>query len=199
MRDIRGLTIPDLANKLHESLKGEEENLSTNERFSLNQQNRRTLRHILARLTNYVEIQSGQPSHYLNYVGEGKARYEIEHIWSIHYDQHKDEFSNQTDFMEYRNRIGGLLLLPKSFNASYGDLSFEDKLSHYNTQNLLARSLHKQCYKHNPGFLNFLRESKLPFKPYETFDKAAIEERSILYRELARHVWNPDALLTDKI
>ena len=30
-----------------------------------------------------------------------------------------DEFKNEHDFAEHRNRVGGLLLLPKSFNASY--------------------------------------------------------------------------------
>ncbi|GAG76125.1 unnamed protein product, partial [marine sediment metagenome] len=30
---------------------------------------------------------------------------------------------------------GGLLLLPKSFNGSYGDLPYESKLEHYYGQN----------------------------------------------------------------
>jgi hypothetical protein len=50
--------------------------------------------------------------------------------------------SHPADFAAYRNRIGALLLLPKSFNASYGDLPYQEKLSHYNSPNLLARSLH---------------------------------------------------------
>ena len=49
--------------------------------------------------------------------------------------------SHPADFAEHRNRIGGLLLLPKAFNASFGDLAYENKLPHYNSQNLLARSL----------------------------------------------------------
>ena len=89
---------------------------------ALHQQNRYALHRILARLTDYVETQSGQPSRYLDYVSEGKARYEVEHIWADHPERHTDEFAHPADFAEYRNRIGGLLLLPKSFNASYGDL-----------------------------------------------------------------------------
>src|SRR5205085_33374 len=115
------------------------------------------------RLTEYVETQSGYPSQYMNYVSEGKARFEVEHIWSDHPEQHADEFPHPADFAEHRNRIGGLLLLPKRFNASYGDLPYEKKLPHYLTQNLLARSLHPQCYEHNPGFVNFIKTSSLPF------------------------------------
>ena len=65
----------------------------------------------------------------------------------------------RSEFAEYRNRIGGLLLLPKSFNASYGDLPYAEKRGHYLGQNLLARSLHEQAYDHNPGFRRFIEES----------------------------------------
>ena len=63
--------------------------------------------------------------------------------------------------------IGDLLLLPKSFNASYGDLPYEEKLVHYDSQNLLARSLNANAYDHNPGFLRVHRKqwSVLPTTP----------------------------------
>ena len=157
MRDIRGLSIDALAIKLNAFLKQEEETFASNDRLRIHQQNRYAIHRILARITDYVEVQSGLPSHYLDYVNEGSTRYEVEHIWSDHPEQHTDEFSHAADFAEYRNRIGGLLLLPKSFNASYGDLSYADKLPHYNTQNLLARSLHPLCYQNNPGFLGFIQ------------------------------------------
>ncbi len=93
------------------------------------------------------------------------------------------------------------MLLPKSFNASYGDLPYtadqpgKGKLPHYLTQNLLARSLHSQCYQHNPGFLQFVKESGLPFKAHPSFKKADLEERGELYRLIAEQAWNPDDLL----
>ena len=87
------------------------------------------------------------------------------------------------------------MLLPKSFNASFGDLSYADKVPHYNTQNLLARSLHQQCYDHNPGFLRFRDKSGLPFVAHEEFDIAALEQRSELYRQIAERIWNPADLL----
>ena len=196
MRDIRGLAADALAQRLHEFLGKEDETFASNERLRVHQQNRYALHRILARITDYVETQSGQPSRYLDYVSEGKTRYEVEHIWADHPARHTTEFSHPADFAEHRNRIGGLLLLPKSFNASYGDLSYADKLPHYNTQNLLARSLHPQCYEHNPGFLRFRQESGLPFKAHAEFKKADLEQRSELYRQIAERIWNPAELLT---
>lgn len=195
MRDIRGLSPDALAHKLHEFLGKEGETFASNDRLRVHQQNRYPLHRILARLTDYVETQSGQPSRYLDYVSEGRTRYEVEHIWANHPERHTTEFPHPADFAEHRNRIGGLLLLPKSFNASYGDLSYAQKLQHYNTQNLLARSLHPQCYEHNPGFLRFKEQSGLPFESYEEFNQAELERRSELYRQIAERIWNPADLL----
>lgn len=193
MLNIRHLNPHDLAQKLYELLNKEQETFNSNDRLRMHQQNRYAIHRILARITDYVETQSGEPSRYSNYVATvGKNRYEIEHIWADHYEDHEDEFEHPNDFDEYRNRIGGLLLLPKRFNASYGDLPYEKKISHYYSQNLLARSLHPKCYEHNPGFLRFIEESKLPFKHHEHFKKVNLDERSDLYREIAGHIWNPE-------
>jgi hypothetical protein len=89
---------------------------------------------------------------------------------------------------------GGLLLLPKSFNASYGDLPCAEKRRHYVGQNLLARSLHEQAYDHNPGFRRFIEESGLPFRAHAAFTKADLDARQELYRALAERIWNPDRL-----
>jgi hypothetical protein len=82
MRDIRGLAQEALAQKLHDFLKREAETFVSNDRLRLHQQNRYALHRTLARITDYVETQSGQPSRYLDYGSEGKTRYEVEHIWA---------------------------------------------------------------------------------------------------------------------
>jgi uncharacterized protein with ParB-like and HNH nuclease domain len=204
LRDIRGLEPDALAHKLHEFLRKEEETFASNDRLRMHQQNRYPLHRILARLTDYVETQSGQPSRYLDYVSEGKTRYEVEHVWADHPERHTSEFSHPADFSDHRNRIGGLLLLPKSFNASYGDLPYTNetdtekgKLPHYNSQNLLARSLHPLCYDHNPGFLRFKEHNNLPFAPLARFEKADLDARSQLYRQIAELIWNPSDLLKE--
>jgi len=87
--------------------------------------NGKQIHRLLARMTDYVETQSGRASRYAEYIQRrGKNGYEVEHIWADHPERHQDEFGHPTDFAEYRNRIGGLLLLPKSFNASYGDMPY---------------------------------------------------------------------------
>lgn len=198
MRDIRGLAPEPLAHKLHELLEGDDVTFASNDRLYLHQQNRWYLHRILARLTDYVERQSGMPSHYLEYVSDtGKNRYEVEHIWADKPERHSDEFPQSADFADYRNRIGGLLLLPKSFNASYGDLPYERKLPNYDSQNLLARSLNPHAYEHNPGFLRFVRDSGLIFRAHPEFKKADLDERGALYRQLAERLWDPEQLLRE--
>ncbi len=198
MRDIRGLEPKALAIKLREALDQETETFTTNDRLWVHQQNRAYVHRILARITDYVEQQSGIPSRYLEYVRDlGTNRYEVEHIWANKPERHTDEFAHPADFAEYRNRIGGLLLLPKSFNASYGDLPYDQKRPHYNGQNLLARSLCHEAYDHNSRFLTFVQESGLPFHEHPQFKKADLDERGVLYRKIAERIWNPDNLLRE--
>lgn len=204
MRDIRRLAPDELAQVLFEKLKTEDENFDQNSDYHrqgiglyLHQQNRKVLHRILARITDYIEAQSGMASRFEEFVGGGNVTYEVEHIWADNFDRHKDKFQHPADFFEHRNRIGGLLLLPKSFNASYGADPYSDKLEHYFSQNLLAKSLHPKCYEHNPGFMRFIEEKQLPFEPMPEFTKESIDKRGELYRQVAKCVWNPDSLLEE--
>jgi uncharacterized protein with ParB-like and HNH nuclease domain len=192
---IRGKSVPELADILSERLAAEEETFASNDRFHLHGMNGRQIHRMLARMTDYIETRSGQASRYSEYIQRrGKNGYEVEHIWANHAERHEDEFAHATDFAEYRNHIGGLLLLPKSFNASYGDKPYADKREHYYGQNLLAQSLCETTYQHNPGFLRFRDLSGLLFKPHAEFRKADLDARQALYRQVAEQIWNPDRL-----
>lgn len=198
MREIRGLEPDALAVKLRAKLASEGETFATNDRLGMHQQNRWYLHRILARMAAYIEVQSAGSSHYLEYVDPtAKDRYEVEHIWADKPGRHSKEFPNPSDFYEHRNRIGGLLLLPRKFNASYGDKTYKEKLDPYVSQNLLVRSLHPNCYKNNPGFLAFVKRSGLPFRPHEHFHKEDLDQRQELYRLIAEAIWNPDDLLRE--
>ena len=195
MREIRRKDPGELVEILTGRLNKDEETFSTNETLSLHSQNRWKLHLLLARMTDYLEQNSGLSSHYHEYVAtEVKNRYEVEHIWANKPERHKDEFPHPNDFEEYRNRIGGLLLLPKKFNQSYGALAYEDKLEHYDAQNLLARSLHPSCYRRNPGFKRFRKETGLPFRSHTEFRKADLDARQKLYQGIAERVWDPARL-----
>lgn len=192
---IRGKSVAELAQVLTERLDAEEETFASNDRFRLHGMNGRQIHRMLARMTDFVETRSGQASRYSEYIRRhGKNGYEVEHIWANKPERHVDEFAHPTDFAEYRNHIGGLLLLPKSFNASYQDKAYADKRGHYFGQNLLAQSLCDQAYSNNPGFLKYIKESGLAFKPHAQFRKVDLDERQALYRQLAEQIWNPDRL-----
>lgn len=197
MRDCRRKSAPELATLLRQRLDAEADTFAGNTSFRLHGMNGRQIHRMLARMTDYLETASGQTSRYVEYIQRGKKGYEIEHIWADKPERHKQEFQHPTEFQEYRNRIGGLLLLPKSFNASYGDLTYAKKLPHYNSQNLLARSLHDKAYDHNPGFVRFLKQSGLPFRAHEEFKKADLDARQALYLKLAEHIWNPERLMQE--
>lgn len=192
MRDIRGKGPTELAAMLKDRFDSDTApEFAHNPEFYLHKMNGRQIHRMLARMTDYVETRSGTASHYVEYAQRGKKGYEIEHIWANHPERHEDEFGHPSEFREYRNRVGGLLLLPKSFNASYGDLPYAEKREHYLSQNLLARSLHERAYDHNPGFVRFIEQSGLPFKPHAEFKKADLDNRQELYLQLAERIWDP--------
>ena len=193
---IRNKPIPELSEFLIQQLEAEEEVFSSQSRFHWHGQNGRYIHWLLARMTDYLEVESGNASRYVEFSQRsGRNAYQIEHIWANHPDRHTDEFDHVADFEEYRNRIGGLLLLPKSFNNSFGDMEYSEKREHYFGQNLLAASLCEQAYSRNPGFSRFIENSGLVFEPHSEFKKADLDERQKLYLALAEKVWNPERLL----
>lgn len=202
-KELRALSVPDLKTTLVARLAAEDADLDFSRQPYLNNWNAKSLHRQLARMIDWVERQSGEPGQYGKYVvRSGKYAYEIEHIWANHYDRHTDEFDSPTAFSEYRNRLGGLLLLPKKINASLNDKEYDHKVEHYLKENLLARSLHKKCYENNPGFKQMMQHTGLTFKAYykadgenkSTFKKADLEERFQLYRQIAEQLWSVERL-----
>ncbi len=194
MHAIRGAGISELSDMLYQRLESESYSFANNSLFQLQNGNRRKIFLILARMTDYVGVQSGESTQYEDYLRSGKNRYEIEHIWANSFEYHTDEFSHESEFQGYRNRIGGLLLLPKSDNASSGNDPYDKKLRVYSGQNLLAKSLLEQTYSNNPGFRRFREDSDLKFKPHPEFKKVDLDDRQELYLRLAEQIWNPECL-----
>lgn len=195
MKDIRGLPPADLARVLTSKLEAMEEDFDTQDNLYVHQQNRRQLHRLLARITDYVTTGSGGTSNYAELIGATGVPHDVEHIWADHYERHTDEFNHSEDFARHRNLIGGLLLLPRSFNRSYQDLPYEEKREYYLSQNLLAASLHPRTYERNPGFLRFIHEQGLDFTPHDSFTAPDFATRGKLYREIAKRVWDPEDIL----
>ena len=180
-KQIRGMTLGDLYDKLAQDPISLPDLSNTP---SLNQQNKSKIRVLLALITAIVAVGANEPKYMLI-----DDDIEVEHIWADKFEDHMDEFIDKGEFASRRNVIGDLLLLPKSFNASYGDKPFSEKVVQYMGQNILAQSLNALKYKNNPGFLSFKEESKLDFKPYSEFKNQSITERTNLYRGILLYNW----------
>jgi uncharacterized protein with ParB-like and HNH nuclease domain len=195
VRDIRGRTPSKIAAVLKKRLDAQDESLDGFLTFHRNQWSHKPIKRMLARFIDYVEVGSGGSPRYQELIeSRGKRGYEVEHIWADKYARHKDEFSHPTEFEEYRDRLGDLLLLPKTFNASYGAGTYIEKRKHYVEHDILAKSLHPQAYEHNPGFTRFVKASGLPFHAMDDFKKAQIDERQALYAQIAGRIWDPEWL-----
>ena len=189
---IRQLDIDPLVDTLCRLLDGGEFELRAfkGTDFRLHGNNGPNVFRILARLTHHVEANSNRTARYEDYFRRGRESFQIEHVLA---QSHRDD-EELEDFDHHRNRLGALVLLPRSVNPSLGNMRFEEKREHYLKENLLASSLHERAYQKNPGFNRFTRESTLPFKPYDVFDVDAINERQELYRQLAEHIWSTDSI-----
>ena len=163
--------------------------------FKLHSQNKKKIHNILARMTYYIEEKSKIVTDFEKYISrEIKKPFEVEHIWSKKYDEHKGEFKTEEEFLAYRQNFGNLILLPKDFNQSFGADPYDRKVVKYFGQNLLAKSLNKNCYHKNPSFIKFLKESGLPFKPHDKFEKIDLDTRQMLYQKICEYIWNPEIL-----
>jgi len=163
--------------------------------YYLTRRNRSQIRFLLARMTAWIEGQSGNSAAFDSYLYDAKGRpFQIEHIWADKYERHQDEFASEADFQYRRNYFGGLLLLPRGTNQSLGAASYEEKVQHYLKENLLAASLHPQTCEKNPNFTSFVRNSGLPFHPHVQFKQADLDARQELYRQICEQIWNPARL-----
>lgn len=196
IRSIRGKTLGEVREVLYKRLKEEFDEIDFEDWVQLTQFTSKAIHRQLARFTDWLEQQAGEPGRYEDYiVRSGKNAYEVEHILANKFEMFTDEFDDAADFEEWRNYIGGLLLLPKKVNASLGDDTYQKKLSHYLKANALTQSLHPDFYKNNPGVLKAIKLHGLAFKPHEDFGWKDIQERSYLYSALATLIWSPDRLI----
>lgn len=164
----------------------------------LNSFTKKYIKNILARITGFIEEQTGVASNYCNYMNtQTKNPFEIEHIITDHYEWFTAEYSDQDDFRRWRNSIGALLLLHKSINASLNDAKYDYKLKKYcsNEGNIYNESLGDLAYQNNPKFKKFVLDNNLGFKSYDSFGKNEITERIAVLIDLVKLVWNDDMFM----
>jgi len=162
---------------------------------------RRKIHRLLARLTAHVEVSAGSGTNPYPelVVVSGRTRIDLEHIWPRKFEEYRHLFTDEAEFLDYRNRLGSLLLIPYSFNRSYSDMSTDQKLPLYgrSDHHLLVASLARATYERNPKFSRWIAETGFSFIPYDQtgFGRTAAEQRVELYRQLARAIWSPDLLI----
>ncbi|WP_326637450.1 DUF262 domain-containing HNH endonuclease family protein [Streptosporangium sp. NBC_01755] len=163
--------------------------------FGLRANNRRVVRYLLSRMTAHVQRACEGGQHEYAFL-RGRRDYEIEHIWANRFERYRDAVKTTAEFYIRRNRLGALLLLPKSINASFRDDPYDRKIEHYYAENRLAASLHPKSRLRNTPFTHYLKDSGLDkaFRPCPSFGVREIEQRQHLYRLLCEEIWNPARL-----
>ena len=190
VKELRDKNLEDLQEILESKLAVMDESWVGMHRFRLHGQNKVFVKYLLSRLSGYVDQLAGQSTDFRNYFLKGTGKpYEIEHIWGRHFDDHRNEFEHENDFVEYRNRLGGLVLLPRGTNQSYGDKPYEVKKQHYIKENLLVKSLCPLTYENNPNFKKLIIEHGLPFKAHNEFKKGDFDDRQDLYQVMCEKIW----------
>lgn len=191
VRIIRGKNVDDLRAALIQETEVIDDFDVALPNFRLHGMNRPFIKYFLARVTAFIEDGSGMGNHFVDYMlNPGRKPFEVEHVWSDHFEWHTDEFQQTEDFNQCRNSIGDLILLPNGVNQSYNDLPVDQKLPHYIKENLMAQSFCSATYEKNPGFISFIKAHNLPFRPFSEFKKADIQERCKLYAAIANLIWN---------
>ena len=189
-KEIRNKDVSELAEIFKNRISKMGYDLSGVSALKLNKQNKNFIHFLLAKITSHIEKSSGYTYLFKDYMED---KYDIEHIIPAnYYEHHPNEFQDEQEFEDYRSRLGGLLILPCSFNRSYGDKQYEKKVELYYGQNLLAKSLNDKCYINNPGFLRYKSSKSLLFKPYSHFGRETIKERQYLYENILREIYNPE-------
>lgn len=201
-KEIRRKSLPELVQILTDRLNQDDvtfEGSPSRDRhgikdLGINLFSKRYIYHLLARVTAYVDVKSGLPDMFDEYVDRERANAcDIEHIFPDDFAS-QSYFTSPQEFQHWRNQVAGLLLLPADVNRSYQDKPFREKAPHYAKQNIYAASLTNGAYQHQPQFATFVKQSGLPFNAYEDFGPEQLNERTIVLRGLVDAIWSPELL-----
>jgi hypothetical protein len=202
-RDIRRKPLDELVHILQQKLAEDEVTFTGSaakgrtgiQGLGLNQFSRRYIYHLLARITEATETGAGRTESFDKLVNrEVKNPFDIEHIWAEDFEAVKTLFASEAEFVEWRNHVASLLLLPADVNRSLQAKPFDQKRPHYAKQNFYAASLDASAYQHQPQFLQFAAAHALPFKAFQTFTKDQQLARRELVAAMVEMVWSPQRL-----
>lgn len=163
--------------------------------------NRPFVVYLLARLTAWLEDGTGRgdPTPRLLARVSGQRPFEVEHLFTKRAGAYRAAEPDSSPFQRIRARMGALVLLDGTENASLGGGLLGEKAGAYRAANWLAASLHPDSYRRGSiKFRDFVKKENLAgmFRHYQEGEpiEALIEERGLLYQAIAERVWSPKAL-----
>lgn len=212
LRDIFFSLTKDIRDKSEEEIKqvflrhSSEMNLNL-EKFVYGKAQTKTILHILARISAYLEreIDLTNSVGYSTYIDRKRSSrtFDIEHIFAEDYqvfeesvDDVDNDFESSAEFKTSRDKLGGLILLPRSRNRSLQDKPYSDKVAKYASECILAQLLNSDFYENNPQLERFLESSGLDLKAYDVFNKNALNERHTLYENIIAKIWSISEITT---
>lgn len=195
VKEIRNKSIEELKDILLRKLSEMEETMEGILNFRLHGQNYTFVKFLLSRMTSFIETETGMSSSFDKYYYNTNGKpYEVEHIWQDISEDFRDEFDQLSEFQDFRNKIGGLLLLPRGTNQSFGKLPYVQKLPHYQRENLLAQTLSESTYQNNPNLRSMIANHGLPFLAHKEFKKQDLNTRQELYKMICEEIWSLEEL-----
>ncbi len=189
---IRNSELNDLYSNLTKEIHEIPQDWDAIEHFRLHGMNRKFVKHLLSRISSHLDNLVGKDSNYVTYHHPKGIQFEFEHIWAYKFNEHKDEFDQITDFQDWRNTIGALILLPNGTNQSFNSDKYGDKIGHYLKENTYAQTLHPNYYEKNPNFLKSTSVQELDFGPHENFKIVDIAQRTALVQRICKQIWTTD-------
>lgn len=191
VKEIRNLPVDELDTVCGRRINEIGEDWDGFDELRMHTQNKRFIKFLLSRITSFIESESGAQTSFNTYYDVSKGEpFEIEHIWADKFEGHRSEFEQRDEFERWRNRVGGLLLIPRGTNQSLGAMSYTDKRIHYAKENLLASSLCEIVYNNNPNFKKMCERLNLDFRAHSVFNKEDLIIRQQLYRSIAEKIWS---------
>lgn len=205
-KEVRNLDLSSLKTLLLAKIKSEKDLLDSLKKVSYGSIKRQDLLTLLARIADFLENSLGLSTKvgfaaYIDRTQDSRT-FDIEHLIAndmpkVNSDliaNGKSAFSNISEFNEQRNSIGGLILLPRGRNRSMKDMVYSEKLARYSNENILAQTLTDSFYLNQPNWNTFSTNSGLIAKSLSHADSTTIDERSDFYFNVAKQIWNAEAL-----
>lgn len=197
-KSVRGKTPAELLDYVRAEWPKYSAQLSQLSRLSYSNADKSDLLFLLARIACYLEDQFS----FTNKTGfttflqrdRGRKTFDIEHLLKASFDPaalpSAHGFSDSKDYLDHRNLLGALVLLPRSRNRSLQDKSYRDKLEAYATENVLTQTLCNALYASNPNVASYVAKNPaVGLAPVADFSKADIATRAATYTAIAELIW----------